>query len=105
MNEIKIEMNKMIKDVHNRIAVWVTEFNQGREGEGSLKIISQEIVEQILKETANSIGGKSKTGIEMDEIAAKNNINKEFSGFQKDLQKDQENGDGKFSTKKGNRFS
>ena len=106
MKEIKIEMNEVIKTVHNKIAIWVTNFNKGVEDENGLKIISQEIVEDVLKEAVKGMGGSGKSGIEIDPDATKQNISKDFNEFQKDLQDDQESSDSNFNTtSKKSRFS
>ena len=82
MSELKINMTELVGKTYYKIATWHNGEKEAPSSEG-LKVISQEIVEEILNAAFDQIGN-TKTAIEMDMDTAKENLREDYENYQKE---------------------
>ena len=70
MAEYKLDMSKKIQEVYAKIAIW---HNGDKEvaNKTNLIVLSQELVEDIISFTIKELDAKTKSGVELDNDAAK----------------------------------
>ena len=84
MSKLKVDMSSLIPEVYLKIANWHNgdEENPTKE---SLKVLSQEIIQDILMHAFKELkGAKTTIKIEVDEAKAFEEINKSYEKFKKE---------------------